>query len=76
MDIRKIEQHVPALPRPDQVLPSFFEHVPQIVFGSFQFDRCRIVADFLEQSGIPEMHSLAGGIEAWSWEVDPKLPRY
>ena len=34
------------------------------------------VADFIEQSGIPEMHSLAGGIEAWSWEVDPKLPRY
>lgn len=34
------------------------------------------VADYLEQSGIPDLLSLAGGIDAWSWEVDPKLPRY
>lgn len=34
------------------------------------------VADYLEQSGIPDLLSLAGGIDAWSCDVDPKLPRY
>jgi len=33
------------------------------------------VAGFLEQSGLTAL-SLAGGIDAWSMEVDPKVPRY
>jgi adenylyltransferase/sulfurtransferase len=37
--------------------------------------RSLMVAGFLEKSGIPAV-SLAGGIEAWSLEVDPSVPRY
>ena len=37
--------------------------------------RSLAVAGFLEQSGIPAV-SLAGGIDAWSCEVDPGVPRY
>jgi rhodanese-related sulfurtransferase len=37
--------------------------------------RSLMVAGFLEKSGIPAM-SLAGGIEAWSVEVDPSVARY
>ncbi len=33
-------------------------------------------AYLLEQLGFPEVYSLAGGIDAWSVEVDPKVPRY
>jgi rhodanese-related sulfurtransferase len=33
-------------------------------------------AAFLEQSGFENVLSLAGGIDAWSQEVDPSLPRY
>ena len=33
-------------------------------------------AGFLEANGIPNVASLTGGIDAWSCEVDPSLPRY
>ncbi|HLY10836.1 MAG TPA: rhodanese-like domain-containing protein [Planctomycetota bacterium] len=38
--------------------------------------RSMMVAGFLEQNGIPGVLSLAGGIDAWSSEVDPAVPRY
>jgi rhodanese-related sulfurtransferase len=38
--------------------------------------RSLAVASFLEEAGHREVLSLAGGIEAWSLEVDPRLPRY
>jgi len=33
-------------------------------------------AAFLESNGVPNVASLTGGIDAWSCEVDPSLPRY
>jgi rhodanese-related sulfurtransferase len=33
-------------------------------------------AMFLEQSGFTNVLSLAGGIAAWSSEVDPTVPQY
>ncbi len=32
--------------------------------------------DFLKQSGFSRVHNLAGGINAWSERIDPKLPKY
>jgi rhodanese-related sulfurtransferase len=34
------------------------------------------VAGFLEQQGFGDVVNLAGGIDAWSTDVDPSLPRY
>jgi rhodanese-related sulfurtransferase len=34
------------------------------------------VAMFLEKSGFPKVHNLAGGIDAWSRNVDPSIPLY
>jgi rhodanese-related sulfurtransferase len=34
------------------------------------------VANFLLQSGFTEVVNLQGGIDAWSHEVDPSVPRY
>lgn len=34
------------------------------------------VVDFLLRSGFADVTNLAGGIEAWSLEVDPSVPRY
>ena len=31
---------------------------------------------FLAQAGFTNLTNLSGGIDAWSREVDPKLPRY
>jgi adenylyltransferase/sulfurtransferase len=33
-------------------------------------------AAFLEQAGFTNVASLAGGIDAWSIHVDPRVPRY
>jgi adenylyltransferase/sulfurtransferase len=33
-------------------------------------------ADFLQRLGLRDVKSLAGGIDAWSCEVDPTVPRY
>ncbi len=38
--------------------------------------RSQHAAQFLEQQGHAEVANLAGGIDAWSLEVDPKVPRY
>jgi len=35
-----------------------------------------MVAGFLEMNGLKGLASLAGGIEAWSCEIDPSVPRY
>jgi rhodanese-related sulfurtransferase len=33
-------------------------------------------AAFLERQGFPDVASLHGGIDAWSRDVDPAVPRY
>jgi rhodanese-related sulfurtransferase len=38
--------------------------------------RSQSAAAYLERAGIKDVLSLAGGIEAWSCEVDPTIPRY
>ena len=38
--------------------------------------RSQSAAALLERSGVKEVYSLAGGIDAWSCEVDPSVPRY
>lgn len=34
------------------------------------------VALFLERNGFSSVHNLAGGIDAWSHEVEPAMPKY
>jgi len=34
------------------------------------------VANWLRQQGVKSAKSMAGGIDRWSLEVDPKVPRY
>ena len=38
--------------------------------------RSRSVAEKLLQDGFRNVHNLTGGIDAWSAEVDPSVPRY
>ncbi|MCI4372714.1 MAG: sulfurtransferase [Thermoplasmata archaeon] len=38
--------------------------------------RSSMVAGYLEHNGFSHVSNLAGGIEAWSVDVDPKVPRY
>jgi adenylyltransferase/sulfurtransferase len=38
--------------------------------------RSQRVAEFLQQQGFPRVVNLAGGINAWSEEIDPKVAKY
>jgi rhodanese-related sulfurtransferase len=38
--------------------------------------RSRHVAAWLRQQGFANVRSMAGGIDRWSLEIDPSLPRY
>jgi len=38
--------------------------------------RSLLVGQYLLEAGFPRVASVAGGIEAWSREIDPKVPRY
>jgi rhodanese-related sulfurtransferase len=38
--------------------------------------RSAMVVDWLRRNGFPGAVNLAGGIDAWSREVDPSVPRY
>ncbi len=38
--------------------------------------RSAMVAGYLEHNGFSSVANLSGGIEAWSVDVDPKVPRY
>ena len=38
--------------------------------------RSRRVAEFLLGRGFEEVFNLSGGIDAWSEQVDPQIPRY
>lgn len=38
--------------------------------------RSEMAARFLERQGFREVYSVAGGIDAWSLQVDSSVPRY
>ncbi|MCI0682389.1 MAG: hypothetical protein L0Y71_09810 [Gemmataceae bacterium] len=38
--------------------------------------RSQSAAVYLERLGYNNVHSLSGGIDAWSCEIDPAVPRY
>jgi monothiol glutaredoxin len=38
--------------------------------------RSRNAAEGLIQMGFSDVHNLEGGIDAWSRDVDPDVPRY
>ena len=38
--------------------------------------RSQRIAEFLKQAGYPKVVNLAGGITAWSNEIDPSVPKY
>jgi rhodanese-related sulfurtransferase len=38
--------------------------------------RSRLIARFLTESGFEQVFNLAGGIDAWSQQIDSSIPRY
>ncbi|MBD0371582.1 MAG: sulfurtransferase [Pyrinomonadaceae bacterium] len=48
----------------------------EIVFMCHHGIRSARVCSHLAREGFRKLYNLAGGIDAWSWEVDRSVPRY
>jgi rhodanese-related sulfurtransferase len=67
-------QHIPMAE-----LPSRFQELDpdeHIVVFCHHGMRSLSVTDWLRKQGYENVQSMAGGIEKWSIEIDPKVPRY
>ena len=62
-------QQIPA--RADEI-----DGTREIVAVCHHGGRSMQVADFLERQGMTRVYNLTGGIDAWSQQVDPAVPRY
>lgn len=59
----------------DEMMSSWDKDTP-IVFYCHTGVRSLNAAHFFAQRGFSNVKSMAGGIEAWSVEIDPTVPRY
>ena len=53
-----------------------FEQADEVILYCHHGIRSLDAAVWLRQQGIEGARSMSGGIERWSREVDPKVPRY
>ena len=47
-----------------------------LVFHCHHGPRSQSAADYFRERGYTRVHNLSGGIDAWSQQVDPSVPRY
>lgn len=66
-------QHIPMQEIPARVAE--IDPAREIVSICHHGGRSMQVAVFLERQGL-KVHNLTGGMDAWSREVDPTVPRY
>jgi rhodanese-related sulfurtransferase len=69
----------PSVHLPMQEVPDRLAELPRdrpIIVYCHSGVRSAMVAGYLEQNGFSDVSNLAGGIDAWSREVDPGVPRY
>lgn len=76
---REIAAIEPSLHIPMGEIPHRSGEIPrdrEIVVYCHVGSRSMMVAGYLHHQGFPSVANLAGGIDAWSVKVDPKVPRY
>jgi rhodanese-related sulfurtransferase len=66
--------HVPMREIPARLAE--FERDMPIVVMCHSGGRSRRVAEYLLGNGFSQVFNLRGGIDAWSTEIDPQVPRY
>ena len=84
LDVREDDERAaaaihPSLHIPMDQLPSRLEEIPrdrELIVFCHHGSRSLMVAGYLEGRGFDRVLNLAGGIDAWSARVDPKVPRY
>lgn len=64
---------------PMRAIPARYPELPkdtEIVLMCHHGIRSQQVAYYLERMGFTKLNNLAGGIDAWAREIDPKMPTY
>jgi monothiol glutaredoxin len=77
-DERAIAQ-IPQARAWDEGTDRYLDGLPKdsaIVFHCHKGGRSQSAAEYLRRKGFTNVSNLAGGIDAWSQEVDPAVPRY
>jgi rhodanese-related sulfurtransferase len=85
IDVREPEEHaicriegarlIPMRSVPQHLQDLDAEETPIVVFCHHGV-RSLSVVDWLRRQGIENCRSMAGGIDLWSVQVDPAVPRY
>ncbi len=76
---RELAAVEPSLHIPMREVASRLEEIPRgrtVVVYCHSGGRSATVAGYLEHHGFPDVANLVGGIDRWSREVDPSVPRY
>ena len=76
---RELAAIQPSLHIPMGEIPSRADEIPrdrELIVYCHGGTRSLMVGMFLENHGFRSVRNLAGGIDAWSVEVDPAVPRY
>ena len=76
---RRLASIEPSLHIPLQEVPERLSEIPKdkaVIIYCHSGVRSMMVAGFLANRGWESVANLSGGIDAWSLEVDPRVPRY
>ncbi|MGD0250086.1 MAG: rhodanese-like domain-containing protein [Thermoplasmata archaeon] len=76
---RELASIQPSMHIPMSEVPGRMDEIPkdrEVVVYCHGGSRSMMVAGFLASRGYRSVVNLDGGIDAWSVEVDPKVPRY
>jgi len=67
--------HIPMAQIPDRLADLYPKDQPIVVL-CHHGSRSERVVEFLREAGFSDVANLAGGIDAWSRQVDSKVPTY
>ena len=76
---RELAAIVPSLHIPMGEIPERLSEIPkdrELIVYCHGGSRSMMVAGYLSNRGWKSVANLEGGIDAWSVEVDPSIPRY
>src|SRR5262245_39472744 len=68
--------HIPMREIPARLAELEPSKAARIVVHCHHGGRSQRVTHFLRQQGFDQAQNMSGGIDAWSLEVDPAVPRY
>ncbi len=84
LDVRRLDEYnycnLGAQHIPMSEIPERYQEIPRdikVIVHCHHGGRSQKVIDYLtREHGFSNLLNLEGGIEAWSQEIDPKVPRY